>query len=148
MTQRLAERMVLVVEDDFDVRDAVHFLLEDLGMRVLTAGDGQEALDLLRKSPELPSLILLDLMMPNMNGYQFRDEQTNDPRLAAIPVVVFSADGRIDDGAHDMGGVPCLRKPVDMDLLVAALVRQLGPLPSTPDVQAASAESAAPAGGA
>lgn len=127
MTHVLEEKRVLVVEDDFDVRDAVSFLLEDLGMRVLTAGDGREAIDLLRTATELPDLILLDLMMPNMNGYQFRSEQTNDPRLASIPVVVFSADGRIGDGSRELDGLLCLRKPVDLDELVAAMSRHLGP---------------------
>lgn len=129
MTNSLANRSVLVVEDDYDVREAVACLLEDLGMTVLAAADGKEALEVLRSTDKPPSLILLDLMMPRMNGYQFRIRQSEDPRLAHIPVVVFSADGRVESGLPGLGNVPCLRKPIDLDELIAVILDQLAPAP-------------------
>src|SRR6185436_12323698 len=82
---------ILLVEDDFDVRDALIPILEYEGHRVVGAASGQEALDRLRSGAK-PSLILLDLMMPGMSGMEFRAEQLRDPALASIPVVVVSAD--------------------------------------------------------
>lgn len=83
---------VLVVDDEVDIRDAVSELLADEGYVVQTAGDGAEAL---RKARDLhPSLVLLDLMMPGMNGWEFRAAQAVDPELKLIPVVILSAYGR------------------------------------------------------
>src|SRR5207249_387698 len=81
---------VLVVEDDFDLRDALVPILEYEGHRVVSAANGREALDWLHAMPP-PSLILLDLMMPVMNGEEFRAEQLRDPALASIPGVILSA---------------------------------------------------------
>jgi CheY-like chemotaxis protein len=83
-----------------------------------TAGNGREALDLLRASPELPSVILLDLRMPVMDGAQFRAAQRQDPSLAPIPVIVVSSE---DDGpaavtALDAAGY--LQKPFHVDHLL------------------------------
>src|SRR5438445_6065998 len=80
---------VLIVDDDADVRDAMEFLLRSEGYRTVTAADGDDALTKLRAGLE-PCLILLDLMMPWKDGFQFRREQMRDPRLSAIPVVVLS----------------------------------------------------------
>src|SRR5580765_7790969 len=82
---------ILLVEDDFDMRDALIPILEYAGHHVVGAANGREALEQLRAGPK-PSLILLDLMMPVMNGTEFRAEQLRDPALASIPVVVVSAD--------------------------------------------------------
>jgi CheY-like chemotaxis protein len=86
-------KSVLVVEDDPLIRGAMQLLLEWEGYRVAWAANGRQALDLLR-SGERPSCILLDLMLPVPNGWQFRREQQRDPALAAIPVVVVSAADR------------------------------------------------------
>lgn len=117
-----ASGSVLVVDDDFDIREALGGILEDMGFAVQTAADGMEALELLRARAH-PGLILLDLMMPRMNGYQFRAIQARDPLLSPIPVVVFTADGRIDRHAADLAALTCLRKPIDVDELVAAVRR-------------------------
>jgi two-component system chemotaxis response regulator CheY len=82
---------ILVVEDDHDIRVAVRRLLEDEGYEVLTATNGRSALDLLEVLPETPSLILLDLMLPIMDGWHFAEELRLRPRLAEIPIAVMSA---------------------------------------------------------
>ena len=79
-----------VVDDDPDMREALRLVLELRGYSVEEAADGQRALELLRSNPGC-CLILLDLMMPGMNGWQFRKAQQEAPELAAIPVVVLSA---------------------------------------------------------
>jgi CheY-like chemotaxis protein len=83
-------KSVLVVEDDPLIRGAMQLVLEWEDYRVTCACNGREALHLLR-SGERPSCILLDLMLPVLDGWQFRREQQQDPALAAIPVVVVSA---------------------------------------------------------
>jgi CheY-like chemotaxis protein len=82
-------KRVLVVDDDLDIRDVLVELLEGEGYRVSAAGDGQQALREASRNP--PDVILLDLMMPVMSGWQFRAAQLRDPVLARIPVVVLSA---------------------------------------------------------
>src|SRR5690349_1848715 len=89
---------VLVVEDSTDARQMLASLLEVEGFAVRTAANGREALDQLRAGPP-PCLILLDLMMPVMDGYQFRAEQRQDPGLSPIPVVVVSAVAGGEDTA-------------------------------------------------
>lgn len=102
---------VLVVEDDRDSRELVGLLLELHGYRVLLAPDGAAALEVLQN--ERPCVILLDLMMPKMNGWQFRDVQRADDRLRSIPVVVMSADGNAEREARAVEAQACLRKPLD-----------------------------------
>jgi len=114
--------LVLVVEDDFDVRESITDILEHDGYDVRCAGDGREALDLLDAGPT-PALILLDLMMAGMNGFQFRAEQRRRPELAAIPVVILSADRQIENKAHELGADGFLRKPTKMSELLAVLHR-------------------------
>src|SRR5205823_5747425 len=104
---------VLVVEDDPTTRDAMKMILEFGGFRVAEAANGREALDQLRSAPP-PCLILLDLMMPVMDGRQFREEQRKAPELASIPVVVVSADTDLPDQARTLGAVGYLQKPVDV----------------------------------
>ena len=113
---------ILLVEDDFDLRDALIPILEYEGHQVVGAANGREALDRLRTGAK-PSLILLDLMMPVMNGTEFRSEQLRDPALASIPVVVVSADPAARSKAKVMGAVGCIEKPLDIDALLSQ-VRQ------------------------
>jgi CheY-like chemotaxis protein len=80
---------VMVVDDDLDIQEALAQILEAEGHQVTTAGDGRTALGLLKRHP--PDVIVLDLMMPSMNGWEFREAQLKDPRLARIPVIVISA---------------------------------------------------------
>ena len=106
---------VLLVDDDNDVRDAIAEVLEGEGFRVLRAVNGKDALRLLREG-EPPDCVLFDLMMPVMDGWQFRLEQRRDPHLAAIPVVALSADQSARAQAVDADAF--LEKPVDGRLLV------------------------------
>src|SRR4051794_28574938 len=87
-----SSKLILVVDDDPDLRDTLGQILEDEGYSVAAASNGREALAYLRERPA-PSLILLDLMMPVMDGWQFRSEQRLDSVLAKIPVLVISASG-------------------------------------------------------
>ncbi len=108
---------VVIVEDDDDTRDAIREVLEAEGYRVTGYCEGRTALDALEWDP-LPSLIVLDLMMPGLNGWQFLEERRRRERLAGIPVLVISADGR---AARDPQSVPCavfLPKPVCLDDLI------------------------------
>jgi two-component system, chemotaxis family, chemotaxis protein CheY len=82
---------ILLVDDDPDLRQCLVDILEDEGFATQTAGTGREALALL-EAAQLPSLILLDLMMPELNGWQFYERQQLDPRLRPIPVLVVTAN--------------------------------------------------------
>src|SRR4051812_17571750 len=84
---------VLVVEDEADLRALIVGLLEGDGYAAVGASNGEEALDVLRTTPRRPCLILLDLMMPRMDGWAFRAAQRRDPALASIPVVVVTGYG-------------------------------------------------------
>ena len=103
---------ILIIEDDKDIRTSLEEAAQALGIHAIGAEDGQEALDLL-SSIEPPCLILLDLMMPKMNGWQFRVEQQKDQRIANIPVVIISADGSIEQKADKIGAVEFLKKPFE-----------------------------------
>ena len=111
------KRSILIVEDDEDVRGALAAVLEEEGHTVLEARHGEEALRMLR-APNAVCLILLDLFMPIMNGWAFRDEQRRDPKLSTIPVIVLSADGAAVKSAASMGVVDYMVKPVDFDRLL------------------------------
>jgi CheY-like chemotaxis protein len=111
---------ILIIEDDPDVRVTLVDLLEDAGYPVDCAANGQEALDHLRRGT-LPSVILLDLMMPVMDGWEFRREQRRDPRVANVPVIVLSALDRTRVG--DLGEAAFMKKPLDFDRLLE-LVRR------------------------
>jgi CheY-like chemotaxis protein len=113
-------RRVVVVEDDADIRDLVVEILSGLGFDVVGYGDGAEALAALRRSAERPGVILLDLEMPRMTGWEFRREQVRDPRLAAIPVVVTSAAD-----AASLHADAYLPKPYDTAELCEVLARVL-----------------------
>jgi len=119
--RKLDCKTVLVVDDDRDIRDVLTDALEAEGYRVVTAADGQEALDWLRKGAARPCVILLDLMMPRLDGMQFRTETLNDPELAVIPVVVLSADPSIINTAKSLNFAGSLRKPVPLEALLAAV---------------------------
>lgn len=118
------DRTVLVVDDDPDLRQALVEVLADQGYRTLSAANGAEALAQLTTGAPLPSLILLDVMMPVMDGWEFSDRQQLDPRLARIPVVVLSAHASASAlaGRRKLAGF--LRKPVELTALLAT-VRQV-----------------------
>jgi CheY-like chemotaxis protein len=114
----VSAHLVLVVDDDPDIRETMLFVLENAGYQVTTAANGAEALALLRAQAS-PCLILLDLMMPVMNGWQFLLEQTRDPRLADIPVVVISGAGAQVLRVNGVAGA--LQKPVELDEVLSTV---------------------------
>ena len=122
ISEQLTCKSILVIEDDAATRDVVTMVLEEEGYAVTGVANGQEALAHLRIT-EPPHLILLDLMMPVMNGWEFRQQQRQDPSLEAIPVVVVSADGNAPQKAAAIGARDYLQKPIDLDALLAAVQR-------------------------
>lgn len=108
---------VMVVEDDAETRELIAEVLRDDGYVVQTAANGAEALATLRTGSMPPTLILLDLMMPVMSGWQFLDERATDPRLARIPVLVLSADPT-RQLASSRGVVAVVGKPFDLPRLL------------------------------
>ena len=114
MKRNDAYRSVLIIEDDDDIRDGLRQLLEAEGYIVDAAQDGREGLALAAQSSP-PRVILLDLMMPTMNGWEFLEARRKDPRLAKVPVVVVSATGH----PARLGEVTAFfRKPVDVERLL------------------------------
>jgi two-component system, chemotaxis family, chemotaxis protein CheY len=116
--------LILVVDDDSDLREVLADVLHDEGYRVLTASGAREALRLLEQGAR-PDLILLDMMMPEMDGRQFRTEQLKYQEWAAIPTIVFSAYGNLAEVAASLGAAGYLSKPLRMDTLMEALERHL-----------------------
>jgi CheY-like chemotaxis protein len=117
---------ILVVEDNPDVREAEAVMLESAGYRTVEADNGDHALRVLHTAAERPCLILLDLMMPVMDGIEFRRAQLADPALADIPVVVVSAFDRAGDAA-ELQVNAYVPKPVDYDRLLATVEQHCGP---------------------
>jgi CheY-like chemotaxis protein len=112
---------VLIVDDDEDVRTLYSAVLEAAGYVPVTASNGREALAVARAT--LPSVILLDLMMPVMDGEAFRRAQLADDRLAPIPTICFSARWNAQKIAQDLSMDDCLVKPVQVDDVLAAVER-------------------------
>jgi len=112
----------MVVEDDSDLRETLVELLEDDGYQARGAVNGQAALEMLR-SNAAPGLILLDLRMPVMDGWEFRRRQRGDPAFSGIPVVVMSADGALEKKTEGMAAAAVLSKPVGLDHLLATVHR-------------------------
>jgi CheY-like chemotaxis protein len=119
-------KTILVVDDDLEIRDTLKDVLVEEGYAVKTAANGAEALELLRDAPlreHEPSLIVLDLMMPEMSGWQFCEAQRADPALSSIPVLIISAaslrEGR--EGKGSIAGHPLLKKPIELDRLLEAV---------------------------
>jgi CheY-like chemotaxis protein len=123
MTNSQAVRScLLVVEDDHELCETWAAVLEGEGYHVATASNGQEALDYLRSAPP-PGLILLDLIMPVMDGWEFRQQQQQDPVLADIPVLIVTG-GRVPKHRRSMvDAAGYLLKPVDHRTLLDAVAR-------------------------
>ena len=124
MPDRTAPAPILVVEDEPDLRSLMVGLLEGDGYRAVGASNGEEALEALREGLR-PCLILLDLMMPRMDGWAFRAAQRREPSLAPIPVVVVTGYGQ-QLAARPLGAVATLAKPFDLDKLLELVARHCG----------------------
>jgi len=111
---------ILIVDDDAALRETLVQVMQDEGFRTAGAANGREALEYLRSHPP-PNVILLDMMMPEMNGEEFREEQLRDARLSAVPVVVMSASGRLHELVSQMNPAATLTKPVSLDAVLSAL---------------------------
>jgi CheY-like chemotaxis protein len=110
---------VMVIDDDADLRDTIIDVLEDQQYSVVGASNGREALDLLHGRSNRPCVILLDLMMPVMDGKAFHAELMKEPGLNHIPVIILSAHADIDRMLVDTSVQAKLRKPVAIQPLLA-----------------------------
>jgi DNA-binding response OmpR family regulator len=111
---------ILVIDDDEDIRAVLEVVLEAQGCRVETAVDGIDALERLRAGSR-PSVILLDMMMPRLDGEGLMRAMQDDPRLAGIPVVVMSGHRAARDKAAGLEAAAWLVKPVDLEQLLATV---------------------------
>jgi len=119
MARGVSQCPVLIVEDDEDLREMMAQLLTLEGFQTAAVANGREALDYLHQATR-PDVILLDLMMPIMDGWEFRRRQQADPVLAPVPVIVLSA---LDQArAANLNATAFLKKPLDFDRLLT-LVR-------------------------
>ena len=116
MTQIDCEHTVLIVDDDEDIVDTVRMVLTRRGWQVESAGEGAAGLERLRNGLR-PEVVLLDLMMPGINGWQFCEALRADPELRGIPVVVVSGAGDVGEKARSVGAVGHLRKPFELSEL-------------------------------
>ena len=115
---------VLVIDEDCDVRDTIGDVLRDAGYRVISAEHGQQALELLAKSPA-PAAIILDLFMPRMNGWEFAKELRSRFRFAAVPIIVMTASA--PQWAVPVPAERVLRKPFQPSRLLDLLQTALAP---------------------
>jgi two-component system, chemotaxis family, chemotaxis protein CheY len=115
---------ILIVEDDHDIRVSIRGLLEHEGYRVLSVANGSAALDLLQDTTPRPALIVLDLMLPVMDGWQFVAHVDRRPSLAGIPIVVMTA---YDTTKAPDGVVAVIKKPVNMGALLQLVAHACEP---------------------
>jgi CheY-like chemotaxis protein len=109
---------VCIIDDDADIRDSIRFALEIEGYHLIEAVDGEDALTRLHSSDRPICLILLDLMMPGMNGWEFRRRQLADPELAGIPVYLISGGRELPHHAVELQARGYLSKPVALTALL------------------------------
>jgi DNA-binding response OmpR family regulator len=119
---QLRRKKILTVDDDEAIRHSLAAMLEEEGFEAIWAKNGLVALDYLRAvpDPELPDLVLLDFMMPVMNGQDFCSEKRKDPRLSGIPVVMMTAGGSLVDvmDSCELGARGFMSKPMDLDTVI------------------------------
>jgi len=113
---------LMIVDDDDDLRDALADVMTAQGYEVAAFADARAALAALEEGVT-PFVILLDLMMPGMSGWEFRAAQLENPTLALIPVVVVTAAGSVSAGAHTLPSVEVLHKPFALEILLPVVAR-------------------------
>jgi CheY-like chemotaxis protein len=118
--RKAAGATILIIDDDAASREALAEVLTDEGYKVATASDGADGLAYLEQGHR-PKVILLDLMMPGLDGWDFRAEQKRSADFAQIPVIAISAAGKLMDADHT------LRKPIDVDVLLNLLRTVVAP---------------------
>lgn len=114
---------VLVVEDNRDVRETLVELLETHGYEAVGAEDGRDAFEKLRALPQGPCVIVLDLMMPVMDGRAFREQQRRQPELSDVPVVIITAYDDPQQRVADLDAAAYLRKPLNLKELLRVIQR-------------------------
>lgn len=119
-----SEQYILLVEDDLDISEAIQSILEEEKYKIKCVFNGKEALEFLSEAKTAPSLILLDIMMPIMNGYEFRAAQLKEPRIATIPTIILSAAGKTIEN-EELNFNECLKKPLDLETLIDAVKRNI-----------------------
>jgi CheY-like chemotaxis protein len=115
--------LILVVDDKAELRSLISELLAEEGYTVAQATNGREALAYLRAASALPCVIILDLMMPLMDGWDFLRARQGNPVIWAIPTVVISAFRALAEAAAPLGVQQALPKPIDLDHLLATVQR-------------------------
>src|SRR3954462_5512290 len=125
MDQAESPSTILIAEDHLDSRDALRALLEAFGFRVLVAGDGREAVRM--AIAERPDLVLMDIMMPEMDGFQATRALRGDARTANMPIIAVTAMEGAQQLALQAGADDFVRKPVDIRGLIAKVHRYLPP---------------------
>ena len=118
-------KRILVVDDDIDIRDILADVLKDEGFTVVCAANGKEAIRQLKSHAERFDLILLDLMMPEADGWDFRRMQADEPDHKDIPVILMSASSNAQEQVSALGARGCLRKPFRVDELLVAIEQHL-----------------------
>jgi CheY-like chemotaxis protein len=113
---------LMVIDDDDDLRTALDLIMTAEGYQVAAFGDARRALSALENGTA-PFLILLDLMMAGMSGWEFRAAQLDNPALSGIPVVVLTAANTLTDGVHTLSDVEIVGKPFALDSLLAVVER-------------------------
>ena len=113
------DKTILLIEDDNSIREAIQFVLDSEGYQIAVARDGEEGMSMLHNDLK-PDVIILDIMMPVMNGFEFRKAQLNDPQLASIPTIALSADRNFHQQTHS-GFQSVLKKPVELDDLLQSI---------------------------
>ena len=121
-TSQMMTKRILVVEDDTSIRELLVELLESEGYKVASAVNGLDGLKQLQAT-ESPDLILIDLMMPVMDGYSFRTEQLKNPAWAKIPTVVMSAEANAKEKMKNFNITAFLSKPVELDTILNTVAR-------------------------
>jgi two-component system, chemotaxis family, chemotaxis protein CheY len=124
--REVGQREILVVDDDDSIREALSELLGAEGYHVVSASNGQEAVDLLQ-SGAVPSLIIIDLVMPVMDGREFCGALLQDPELAGIPVVLISADMRLTERIGELETAAIMTKPINIRALLETLEEHCPP---------------------
>ena len=122
----MTTKKIMIVDDEVNIRTALKYRLKKEGYSVLLAVDGLEALD--KVALERPDLIILDLMLPRMDGYEVLERLKGDPRTADIPVIILTARGEKEDRARSLesGAASFMAKPFSPRQLVAEVKRALG----------------------
>ena len=119
---------ILIVEDDKDIQSLLSCVLKFCRYKSVTASNGKEALMILRKMIKPPSLILSDISMPEMDGYEFYEVVSDSTKLSKIPFIFLTARSSLEDISYGMnlGVDDYITKPIDMETLILKIKKSIG----------------------